>query len=1070
MASRGAACAAALEERVAGGLGASCSGGGLCAAAPRAPRRAPPPAAAAAAAAASRLRASRAAWSGAAPPPRARATLRRTPAPPPRAAARPRSPSAGAAAATPAAADAPPSAATSAPPLPPPDAPDGAPPPARRVRKMVRSKPVAPSYGDASTGAVWSAALHDARTAAARGVGAAAPLDAADNLEWQASGGGGSGQDTMRDRMRIAAAVGAAADAADAAAAADDAADAAAAKAAKAAAGRVRRAGVVAASRAAAAAGGGAAGKLAAASAAGGAAASALAASASPFSASAPHAPPGGAAAAVLRALPSGVSLADVLRAKFRERRERSLSRVRAQLRSREEDGSDDPSAPLAGASTALGGSSGAGGASASSGLSNAIDWRTLTAGEYVVHKTYGVGKYLGARKVAPRPDAPPEDYLFIKYADATAKLRASAAARLVYRYRMPGETRGKAVRLCSLHDPTTWQRRQAKGRLAIAKLVNTLMDVYLERVMVTRPSYADVAAADAATFAGGFAYPLTADQTAAVEDIYADMSRDTPMDRLVIGDVGFGKTEVAMRAVLRAVAAGKQVLVLTPTTVLARQHAGLFASRFAPLGIPTGFLTRFTSPAERRGLTAAMAAGTMQVVVGTHALLAEAELCPNLGLLVVDEEQRFGVRHKERITSLHTAIDVLTMSATPIPRTLHMALAGFRDTSVIATPPPGRRPIDTTLTPFDEALVVRAIQAELARGGQVFYIVPRIEAMDAKVERLRRLLPGLGVQSAHGRMGAGELEETMEAFSQATFDVLVCTTIVESGLDLPRVNTIIIEDVHMFGLASLYQLRGRVGRNDLQAYAYLLWEPTRELSEEASARLAAISDCCGLGEGFRLAERDMAIRGVGAVFGDKQSGDVANVGVDLYLEMLYEQLAGVEGQRLPSVAWDAVDVRIPLRGAVPPSIVGSEADARQLAARAADAGRAGPASLKALAAEIERSTGALLPKPLHALLRGHLLRWYASELGVHAIHAATPGIVMLETDMSESAFFCIEGLLAEPERAALRWQPGGVAVRVSVAAPDVHAWALQPDMHAERAIAALAGMHAAAPKFLKYV
>jgi transcription-repair coupling factor (superfamily II helicase) len=933
---------------------------------------------------------------------------------------------------------------------------------------MVRAKPVAPSYGDAASGAVWSAALHDARAAAAAGAtttgvmggGAdalSAPLALEASLEWMAAGGGGSGGDTMKDRMRIAAAVGAAHDAADAAAAAGEAQDAAAAKAAKAAAGRVRRAGVVAAATAAAAGGAGAAGKLAAAAAAGGALAAA-----SPSSAAAT--PPGGGAAAALRALPAGVSLADVLRSKFRERRERSLSRVRSQLRSREDAGADDPSAPLQGASSALSS------AAAAPGLSNAIDWRTLTAGEYVVHKTYGVGKYLGSRKVAPRPDAAPEDYLFIKYADATAKLRASAAARLVYRYRMPGETRGKAVRLCSLHDPTTWQRRQAKGRLAIAKLVNTLMDVYLERVMITRPAYDDVAEARAATFAGGFAYPLTADQAAAVEDIYADMSRDTPMDRLVIGDVGFGKTEVAMRAVLRAVEAGKQVLVLTPTTVLARQHAGLFAARFAPLGVPTGFLTRFTAPSERRALTAAMAAGTLQVVVGTHALLAEAELCPNLGLLVVDEEQRFGVRHKERITSLQTAIDVLTMSATPIPRTLHMALAGFRDTSVIATPPPGRRPIDTTLTPFDEGLVVRAIQAELARGGQVFYVVPRIEAMDEKVERLRRLLPGLGVQSAHGRMGAGELEETMEAFSTASFDVLVCTTIVESGLDLPRVNTIIIEDVHMFGLASLYQLRGRVGRNDLQAYAFLLWEPTRELTEEASARLAAISDCCGLGEGFRLAERDMAIRGVGAVFGDKQSGDVANVGVDLYLEMLYEQLAGVEGQRLPSVAWDDVDVRIPLRGAVPPSVVSSEADARRLAARAADAGRAGPAALKALAAEIERSTGALLPKPLHALLRGHLLRWYASELGVHAVHASAPGVVSLETDMSESAFFCIEGLLAEPERAALRWQPGAVCVRVSVAAPDMHTWALQPDMHAERAIAALASMHAAAPKFLKYV
>ena len=763
-----------------------------------------------------------------------------------------------------------------------------------------------------------------------------------------------------------------------------------------------------------------------------------------------------------------GASFVTTLRDKFRSRRERSLSRVAAQLQQRgasEESVDATPEtadqtpdnvlrAPAPGERP-----------------TNAIDWRTLTAGEFVVHKTYGVGEYLGTRKLSPREGEGETDYLFIKYADATAKLRATSASRLLYRYRMPGETKGKAPRLNSLSEPATWRKKQAKSLISLAKVVYHLMDSYLERVMVTRPAYPELDAQLMAAFSASFPYPLTTDQAGAVSDIFGDMGNDTPMDRLVVGDVGFGKTEVAMHAALRALASGKQVIVLAPTTVLARQHAMLFEKRMEPLGFRCSSVTRFNTAPARRATVAGLADGTVHLVVGTHALLSEASACANLGLLIVDEEQRFGVRHKETIKALHTRLDVLTLSATPIPRTLHMALAGFRDASIISTPPPGRRPINTTLTPSNDALIKEAISKELARGGQVFYVVPRIEAMEERYNRLAKLLPGLRVQQAHGKMKPNVLEEAMESFADAEFDVLLCTTIVESGLDLPRVNTIIIEDVHMFGLSSLYQLRGRVGRADLQAYAYLFWEPHVVLGEEAIRRLDAVRECCGLGMGFRIAERDMAIRGVGAVFGDKQSGEAAGVGADLYLEMLFDQLKGVEHQRLPVLPWDEVDIRLSLRGLVPPGLVGSEADARQLATRALEAGRSGPAALKALAAEVERVTGAPIPKPFHSLLRGHLLRWYASEMCVHGVDLGEVGVIYLRTRMGEATFRCIEGLLAEPDRATLKMMGAEtVAIKVSVPTSEAPSWALQPDMHVERAISALAAMHAAAPKFLRYV
>lgn len=545
-------------------------------------------------------------------------------------------------------------------------------------------------------------------------------------------------------------------------------------------------------------------------------------------------------------------------------------------------------------------------------------------------------------------------------------------------------------------------------------------------------------------------------------------------MDRLVVGDVGFGKTEVAMAAALVALAAGHQVAVLAPTTVLARQHAALFAQRFVPLGFTVGSLTRFTQPAARAAAVAGLSDGSLSLIVGTHALLTQAAKCPRLGLLIVDEEQRFGVRHKDAIRGLHARLDVLTLSATPIPRTLHQAMAGFRDASAITTPPPGRVPIATRVVPHDEGEVRASLLSEVARGGQAFYVLPRIEAMAPRLAVLKAALPGVRFATAHGQMRPAELEAAMEGFSAGEADVLLCTTIVEAGLDLPRVNTIVVEDCHLFGLSSLYQLRGRVGRADRQAFCLLTWDPYGHAHEspEAAARLAAIRECAALGDGLKLSQRDLAIRGAGSLFGDAQSGDAAGVGPELQLQMLYEALHSVGEHRIPAVPFASVQLRLPhLRCGVPPALVASEAAARALTVRAAEAGAAGPAALKELATQVAQATGRpLLPRPFHALLRCHLLRWYCAELGVEAVSADEVGAITFATQLEHAAFEMLLSPLAPPDAAMLSWRPGGFELAVRVAAADRPGWHATPEAHVERAITCLASLHAKAPKWMKYV
>ena len=622
----------------------------------------------------------------------------------------------------------------------------------------------------------------------------------------------------------------------------------------------------------------------------------------------------------------SGEAAGERLRRLFAERRQRGLGMVRDRFNDAAPDLDQSSSLSTFGASDAVDSllESSAdvaeqnrrikeGYSESSLGVNNSIDPFKLAPGEYVVHRKYGIAQFLG-HKVLPQEtsngDTKNVAFLFLKYADATAKISPESSRRLLYRYCSPGGL-VKPPKLNKLNDKTTWQQREIRTEATIRRLVVNQMCIYLQRLQSVRDPYPDADEEEKAKFAASFPFTLTPDQATAIAEIETDLKQDAPMDRLVIGDVGFGKTEVAMRAMFQVVSAGGGVFMMAPTTVLAKQHAANLAARFRPLGYNVALLNRHVGMKKQDAILNDFRDGKIDIIVGTHKLInLDEEMYKKLKLLVIDEEQRFGVKHKDQISALKAEVDVLTLSATPIPRTLHMAMAGFRDASLVQTPPPERRPINTILAPINDVDIRHAIKHELARNGQIYYIVPRINMMREAVDRLNRMFPDLSIMTAHGQMGGESLDAAMEAFSNGEADCLIATTIVESGLDIPNCNTIIIENVQFFGLASLYQLRGRVGRAGRQAYAYMFYSSEdSELTPQAQERLAALEECCGLGEGFRLSERDMGIRGVGTMFGEKQSGDVDSIGADLYLELLYKQLQRIDKLRIKSVAPDDVMV-----------------------------------------------------------------------------------------------------------------------------------------------------------------
>ncbi len=505
---------------------------------------------------------------------------------------------------------------------------------------------------------------------------------------------------------------------------------------------------------------------------------------------------------------------------------------------------------------------------------------QTLAPGDYVVHIEHGIAVYEGLRRI--NVEGIEREYLNLRYAAGDALFVPVDQIDRVSKYIGGADSVPALTRL----GTADWERVKRKVKAAVEELARELLELYAARQAAVRPPYAPDTQWQR-EIEESFPYIETDDQLQAIAEIKRDMLLPRPMDRLICGDVGYGKTEVALRAAFKVAEDGKQVAVLVPTTVLAQQHFDTFRKRMAPFPVEIEMLSRFRTPREQKSILERLVAGKIDIIVGTHRLLSRDVEFKDLALVVVDEEQRFGVKHKERLKTLRNEVDVLTLSATPIPRTLHMALAGMRDLSVIDTPPEDRVPIKTYVVPYEEGLVRDALLRELGRGGQAFFVHNRVQSIYSVAARLDQLVPGARFLVGHGQMEERELERVMFQFFAGDADVLVCTTIIESGLDVPRANTIIIDDATNYGLAQLYQLRGRVGRSTQRAYAYLLYHTGKRITGEAQQRLQAIQEATELGAGFRIAMRDLEIRGAGNLLGPEQSGNIAAVGFDLYTQLL---------------------------------------------------------------------------------------------------------------------------------------------------------------------------------------
>ena len=515
-----------------------------------------------------------------------------------------------------------------------------------------------------------------------------------------------------------------------------------------------------------------------------------------------------------------------------------------------------------------------------------------LTPGDLVVHENYGIGRFVAMEQI--RIDGATKDYIKLAYQGSDTLFVPATQLDLVSKY-IGGGGEEANVRLNKIGSDA-WQKTKTKARKAAKDMAAELIQLYAARKRQEGFAFA----ADSPwqkEFEDNFPYPETDDQLRCIADIKSDMESPTPMDRLLCGDVGFGKTEVALRAVMKAIMDGKQAAILVPTTVLAQQHYQTALARFRGFPVNIGVLSRFRSATEQKRTLQNLQSGSVDLIIGTHKLLQKSVQFKDLGLLIVDEEQRFGVSHKERLKEISKGVDVLTLSATPIPRTLNMALSGIRDMSTIEAPPQDRYPVQTFVMEHHNAIIDDAIRREVERGGQVYYLHNRTETIDQCAGSLRRRIPGLSVAVAHGQMGEDALGEVMQAMVDGEIQVLVCTTIIETGLDIPNANTLIIENADRFGLSQLHQLRGRVGRSTRHAYAYFTYKPDKNLTEIAEKRLSAIRDFAEFGSGFKIAMRDLEIRGAGNLLGAEQSGHMMRVGYDMYLKLLDEAVLEEKGE-----------------------------------------------------------------------------------------------------------------------------------------------------------------------------
>jgi transcription-repair coupling factor (superfamily II helicase) len=605
-----------------------------------------------------------------------------------------------------------------------------------------------------------------------------------------------------------------------------------------------------------------------------------------------------------------------------------------------------------------------------------------LAVGDAVVHIDHGIARYAGMTQ--REYGGATKEYLQLDFAgDDKIFLPADQIGR-ISRY-----SGGPAPTLSKLGG-TDWERTKGRVRRAVAELAEDLLAIYAARASAPGFSFSPDTTWQR-ELEEAFPYTETKDQERTITEVKADMLRRRPMDRLVCGDVGYGKTEVALRAAFKAVQDGKQVAVLVPTTVLAQQHLGTFRRRLAPFPVRVEMLSRFVGKAEQGKIVEATAGGEVDILIGTHRILSKDIAFADLGLLVVDEEQRFGVGHKERIKSMRKEVDVLTLSATPIPRTLHLSLVGIRDLSVIETPPEARLPILTRIAEDDDGLVRDAINRELDRGGQVFYVHNRVETIEGAAERIRRLVPRAKVAIGHGQMAEGMLERVMLDYDAGRFDVLVCTTIIESGLDIPNANTIVIARADTLGLAQLYQLRGRVGRSDRRAYAYLLHRRGQPLSGVARKRLHAIFSASDLGAGYQIALSDLEIRGAGNILGAEQHGFMAAVGFELYTRMLAE---AVDAGRGRAIEPEPAGVRLDLPGsAYLPDDYIADAGAK-LEAYRRFAAIHGDADVEALRSELRDRFGPP-PEPVEGLFRAVAVRMAAEQAGVPEVRAEAGRITL---------------------------------------------------------------------------
>lgn len=633
-----------------------------------------------------------------------------------------------------------------------------------------------------------------------------------------------------------------------------------------------------------------------------------------------------------------------------------------------------------------------------SAGAAKLDHFRDLAVGDYVVHVNYGIGKYAGVETLTV--GGIHRDYFLIRYGGEDKLYVPTDQADLLQKYLAPD---GDMPRLHKLGG-TEWQKTKARAQAATREMAGELLTLYAARQAT--PGYAF--APDTPwqqEFEEAFPYEETPDQLQAVREIKQDMEKPVPMDRLLCGDVGFGKTEVAIRAAFKAVMSGKQVAVLVPTTVLAQQHYQTFRDRFAGFGPVVEVISRFRSEREQRDILDRLAQGRVDVLIGTHRLLQPDVTFKDLGLLIVDEEQRFGVTQKERIKKWRTNVDVLTLTATPIPRTLHMSLVGARDMSIIETPPEDRLPVETYVVEYEQDIVREAVKREMRRGGQVYFVYNRVQSIEGMARELRAILPDVRVGIAHGQMAEEQLEQAMLNFYEGRYDVLLCTTIIENGLDVPNANTLIVFDADHFGLAQLYQMRGRVGRSYQQAYAYLTYQPDKVLSEIAEKRLEAVKEFTELGSGFKIAMRDLEIRGAGNILGAQQHGHMVSVGFEMYCRLLDDAIRELRQQPVPEVSEPVLELHVDAY--LPDQYVddaGQKIDIYRRIAAARDT-----AVLDEITDELLDRFGDM-PQPVVNLLAVAKLRVLAGRLGVASVVEKSDRIAVTFTDKPHVA---VENILA---------------------------------------------------------